>query len=419
MKSIEVQSLSIPCAFITGLSYAKTARTVADWRGAHRFQTFEAPEIALRLLITPMACSTIGESFAVWNEVLAPHLADVKAPPTTVYLAGKPLYASALFAVTAITRTDVRDGRGDLVSFEVDLTLSAVSVSKEASRVDALSFETGDLFPAVSISANGRTLPLGEGAVITGLTVTERGCEVSCSFDDGSKIVSRAVLTDLQKGNTPTVNIDDSVYYVFYSDLVDDVLSIRASVFPVDWNRGRSWTKGLDAPISLSDVFSGWADYTGARINFVQCRESLTGLITRLQDDLGFLIDYAGKTFRPIPRELNPTVDLDVFVSEDSLTEPISGLTWCDGVNSFFAGSTDGAIIYHKASIRVDGDPSGELLRFYRLVQNTIKVEMPIDPRIKQWSVVNIVKSGVKVPAMVAGYEKNYFSNMMQLELLS
>lgn len=418
LQKVNIQNLAIPCAFVTGLSYAKSARTVADWRNNHRFQTLEAPEIALRVLITRATCMSINESFDAWSEVLSPSLASVKEAPTTFYLAGRPLYASALFAITSMTRTDTRDGLGELVAIEADFTLSGVSVSKEASRVQALSFDTDDLFPPVTISANGRNLPLGEGVVITALTVTERGCNLSCSFDDGSKVVSRDTLTDLQTAAAPTVTIGDDTFYIFYTDLVDDVLTLSASVFPVEWNRPTAWTKGINAPVTLSDIFPGWSDYTGTTINFVQCRESLIDLMRRLQNDLGFLIDYTGKAFRAIPSELAPTVDMDAFITEDSLTEPISGLTWCDGINSFFAGDRTGALLYHKASIRVDGNPAASLLRYSRLNQNTLAIEIPINPRIRQWSVLTVVKNGARIPAMVSSFTKDFFANTMRINLL-
>jgi hypothetical protein len=418
MQYFSIQNLDIPCVFITGLSYAKTAETAQTSRGYNRFQRLGAAEISLRVNVTRPACEVAGESFEQWSARLTDGVASVPTAPTNAYLAGNPLYADLLFAITAITRTNVYDELGDLVSFECDLTISGVSLAKEASRTKALIFTADDVIqlPDVTVRANGKTLDIDDKTVLSAFTMTERGCDVSISFLDGSKVLSRSALTDIMNDSDSLISVADyGDFHIILADLIDETLHLQCSIFPVEWNRYETWTK---SNVRLSDIFDGWNDDTGYILDYIQCRGTRISLLDRLVDSLGLMVDYSNKTFHTTPSALASNTDYQAYVDEDSQTEQITGLVWCDGIHQHNAGNTDGAVMQiDSACVVSDSTVADKCLQYARFMQNTVKISVPYDSRIHQFSVINVVKNATQFPAMVTHFDVDFMTNEMMLEL--
>lgn len=417
MKYFTIQTINFPCTFITALSYAKQAETVQNARGFNRFQRMSNAEISLRINITRAICMASEQSFSKWDDLLSDEIVAKGTDPTHAYLAGNPLYAELLFAVTSMTRTNVYDELGELVSFECDLTMTGVSLAKDASRTMALIFSETEQaeFPEITITANTNTLSLDDKTVLTDLILTEKGGALSIAFQDGSKLVSRDVLSDLIGDPDATVTIENyGTFHVIEADLVDDDLSMRFSVFPIEWNQVETFSK---INTTLPDIFNGWADDTNSTLAYIHSRETKISLLKEIENSLGLLVDYSNKAFHAVPDKLSSTTDFQTYIDEDTQTETITKLIWCDHVHQHTIGNDDGACIKVDSCCVMNQKSVAErCLKYAQFMQNAIKLTLPYDKRIRLFSVINIIKNATQIPSMVTHYEIDFMANEMTIE---
>lgn len=417
MEYFSIQQLNIPCTFITGLSYAKQAETVQNARGFNRFQRMAAAEISLRIKVSRAVCLASNESFDRWNDAISEELVTKGSDPTNAYLAGNPLYSELLFAITSMNRSNVHDELGELVSFECDLTLSGVSQAKDSSRIKALIFpgEVSAEIPELTISANGNDVKLDDKIILTSMILTEKSCTLSIAFQDGSKIVSRDLLSDLIGDPDAFVSIEGyGEFHVIQADLTDDDLAIECSIFPVEWNQVETWSKIY---ATIPRIFPDWNDDTNTPITYIHSRESKISLFKKIENSLGLLADYPNKTFRDIPKKLSSNIDVLAYVDEDTQTEKITKLIWSDHVHQYTPGTDNGACVkVDSCCVINDSSVADRCLRYSQFMQNVIKITIPYDKRIRLFSVINIIKSAKMIPAMVAHYEIDFMSNEMSVE---
>lgn len=417
MEYFTIQTINFPCTFITALSYSKQAETVQNARGFNRFQRMANAEISLRINVTRAVCMASDESFSKWDDLLSEDIVAKGTEPTHAYLAGNPLYAELLFAITSMTRTNVYDELGELVSFECDLTMTGVSLAKDASRTKALIFSETEQaeFPEITITANGNTLSLDDKTVLTNLVLNEKGGDLSIAFQDGSKLVSRDVLSGLIGDPDAAVQVNGyGKFHVIEADLVDDDLSIRFSVFPVEWNQVETFSK---TNATLPDIFSGWADDTNITIAYIHSRETKISLLKEIANSLGLLVDYSTKAFHAVPYKLSSTTDFQTYIDEDTQTETITKLIWCDHVHQYTVGRDDGACIEVDSCCVINQKIVAErCLKYAQFMQNAIKLTLPYDKRVRLFSVINIIKNVTRIPAMVTHYEIDFMANEMRIE---
>lgn len=417
MEYFTIQTINFPCTFITALSYSKQAETVQNARGFNRFQRMSNAEISLRVNITKPVCMASEESFSKWDGLLSNDIVAKGIEPTHAYLAGNPLYADLLFAITSMTRTNVYDEIGELVSFECDLTMTGVSLAKDASRTKALTFSETEQaeFPEITITANGNTLSLDDKTVLTDLILTEKGGNLSIAFQDGSKLVSRDVLADLIGDPDAAVQVNGyGTFHVIEADLVDDDLSMQFSVFPIAWNQVKTFSK-INA--TLPDLFSGWADDTNSTLAYIHSRETKISLLKKIENSLGLLVDYSNKKFHAVPDKLSSTTDFQTYIDEDTQTEVITKLIWCDHVHQYTIGSDEGACIKVDSCCVINQKSGAErCLKYAQFMQNAIKLTLPYDKRVRLFSVINIIKNATRIPAMVTHYEIDFMANEMNIE---
>lgn len=417
MKYFSIQHLNIPCTFITGLSYAKQAETVQNARGFNRFQRMGTAEISVRVNVSRAICIASSESFSRWDGLLSNDLVTRGSEPTNAYLAGNPLYSELLFAITSMTRTNVYDEIGELVSFECDLTLSGVSPAKDSARTKALIFTEINQaeIPDLTITANNRTVVLDDKTVLTSFTLSEKDCDLSIAFQDGSKTVSRDALVDLMNDYGAILTINGyGEFHIIQADLVEDELSLKGSVFPVEWNQVETFSK---TNTRISDIFSGWADETNSTLAYIHSRETKISLLKKIENSLGLLVDYSNKTFHAVPDKLSSTTDFQTYIDEDTQTETITKLIWCDHVHQYTVGSNEGACIKVDSCCVINQKNVAErCLKYAQFMQNAIKLTLPYDKRVRLFSVINIIKNATRIPAMVTHYEINFMANEMTIE---
>lgn len=415
MNYISCQAFDIPCPFVTALSYAKAADAFTDYYSRVRFRSFATAEISLRFEVTVPRCQLIGEDFFTWVDRLEDwsDRLTVKTAPTPFRLSGMPLYSSLLFAMTSLNLS-YRHDRGEVVAVEADAVFSGVSPAKGASRDRALILDDDGLhIPKVSVTANDVTLESSEFASLVAFTLTERGCSLSMAFGDATKTLSRDVLDSIIGDPDSIITVDGyGDFHIISADLVDEELKLVGSVFPVSYNRSFSKTFRTE---SLN--FDGFTDMFGVKIGFLAWHGTELERLRALEASLGFLVDFPTKTLREVPESLSPTTDYNAYIDEDMVTERISGITWRDGVHRYTAGNVTSADYGVESVCRVDDNSIAmKYLRYARYMQNTITITAPYDPRIRQHSVISVVKNATYVPVMVEHYEIDFFANQMTVE---
>lgn len=415
MNYISCQAFDIPCPFVTALSYAKSADAFTDYYSRVRFRSFATAEISLRFEVTVPRCQLIGEDFFEWINRLEDwsDRLTVKTAPTPFRLSGMPLYSSLLFAMTSLNLS-YRHDRGEVVAVEADAVFSGVSPAKGASRDRALILDDDRLhIPKVSVTANEVTLESSEFASLVAFTLTERGCSLSMAFGDATKTLSRDVLDSIIGDPESIITVDGyGDFHIISADLVDEELRLVGSVFPVSYNR--SFSKTFRAE---SLAFDGFTDMFGAKIGFLAWHGTELERLRALEASLGFLVDFPTKTLREVPESLSPTTDYNAYIDEDIVTERISGIIWRDGVHRYTAGNAKSADYGVESVCRVDDNSiAAKYLRYAQYMQNTITITAPFDPRIRQHSVISVVKNATYVPVMVEHYEIDFFANQMTIE---
>lgn len=415
MNYVTCGAFQIPCVFLTALSYAKSANTALNSQNRAKFCNLSTAEISVRFEVSRPRCMAAGESFAEWCDRVEGWSSDlsVKPEPAIFLLSGFPLYSSLLFAMTSINLSYQQDS-AEIVSIEADVTFAGVSAAKDAVRTRVLVRDEMKVqLPAVTVSANGKTVKISEICSLSALTMTERGCSLTLAFGDAQNILSRDALTSLISDHNATVTIDGyGDFYVISADQVDEEISINASVLPVEFNRvfSRTYTN--------SDLaISGFSNATGLKIGYMAWHGSEAERLKRLQESMGFLVDYPTKTLRPVPDSLKPTTDVLVHVDSDLVSEGITKVVWQDGYSTYTAGDDSGAVFGVNSVCRVDSNKvANSCLSYVRYMQNYIILDMPYDGRIRQHSVINVVKNATSVPCMVEKYDIDFFTNWMTLE---
>jgi hypothetical protein len=233
------------------------------------------------------------------------------------------------------------------------------------------------------------------------------------AFGDATKTLSRDVLDSIIGDPDSIITVDGyGDFHIISADLVDEELRLVGSAFPVSYNRAFSKTFRAE---SLN--FDGFTDLFGVKIGFLAWHGTELERLRALEASLGFLIDFPTRTLRAVPDSLSPTTDYNAYIDEDMVTERISGITWRDGVHRYTAGNTKSADYGVESVCRVDDNSiATKYLRYARYMQNTITITAPYDPRIRQHSVISVVKNATYVPVMVEHYEIDFFANQMTIE---
>lgn len=412
---VSCQNYAIPCAFVSALSYTKTARTAQDNRGFNRSLGYEPGEISVRVRFDRALCEAVGEDYNAWLNTARELEPRKQSTPTPFYLNGNPLYASLLFALTSVNRTDSTDVIGDVFAVELDLVFSGVACAKEMSRDRALVFgdDASIAIPTVMIECNGKTIAIESAQVITQFKRTERGGVITVCIGTDENIIPRDWMTPIME-KRGFVIIDGFRYFIFMANLVDEALTLYYSVFDASWTGYKTKTY---RSATVGDVFPSLDDITDVQIDWFVFNGDKIETLERVAESLGFLVDFPLMACVPVPDKLTTNNSFVFYVSEDLQTQPIGRVVWRDGRHEYSAG--DGENVYYVDAVCCVNDSrvAQRCLKRCRYMQNRITITAPIEPTIKQHSVFNIIKGDQAIPVMVEAFEFDYMTNQMTLDL--
>lgn len=420
MQYLTVQNIDIPVVYVSGLSYSKQARLASNSRGFSRFRGFEPAEISLRIHISkPLADVCERDYMADIRSILS--IEPVKdSDPTQFIYAQHILYPSLMFRITSMTWTAQADINGNIYDFEADLSLSGVECVKGEVNRRALRFTAEEQIelPDIEITCKGASYQIGNDSAVASFVLRPESAEIEVILGTDLTIIKDTPwLNDLVE-NEATLEISGyGAFYIVESNLVDGFLSLRGSKWPKQHEKTETY-QDTDLSTILKSLAPQAGVHVSGQISHYLRRGGALSSIMDIQASAGFIVDFGANTpqFRPVPDYITPAVDFDLYVDEDIATEMITGLVWADGEHEVIAGS--------NPSIKVDSvfsstsaKHAANCLAFAQYMQNSIRVEIPIDERIRHHSAMNIIKNDKKIACMVEDYVIDFALGVMTLDL--
>lgn len=433
MQYLSWASVQIPLAFVTGLSFRKTAKTVEHAGGYISARGFEASEISAQVEVSRATCMAMGLNFNEWFGVLDGLSVETNGEAGAVTLGGYPLYPELKFALTNKNTTRVTDlVSAAPISIACDIVLSGVECVKEVVRQRTLEFDAdGRVLPKISLTVNGKTLVVQDSTSVSKLSVTPSACEIEvCLGADRSNINREAFLNDLLDEKTATVTLGlplgDVTYHIIWADLTHGILQISGSIFTEAANQ--VLTETFD-DCDLSDILQYLCDALGLKadiqahghIDHYQLNDTPMAALEALQQSAGFVVSsHLGEvTFAFLPPSVTSQKTLEgLTIEEDGMDELTSGILWRDGEHEVTAGDTAGELLKVDAVfLSSDAKWAEQCLRFAQYKANALVVSGDMDNEIRHHSQVSIPKDTGDVTGLVDYYILDFVSNVMRLEV--
>lgn len=433
MQYLSWASVQIPLAFVTGLSFRKTAKTVEHTGGYISARGFEASEISAQVEVSRATCMAMGLNFNEWFGVLDGLSVETNGEAGAVTLGGYPLYPELKFALTNKNTTRVTDLASSApISIACDIVLSGVECVKEVNRQRTLEFDAdGHVLPKISLTVNGQTLVVQDSTTVSKMNVTPNACELEiCLGADRSNINREAFLNDLLDEKTATVTLGlplgDVTYHIIWADLTHGILQISGSIFTEAANQ--VLTETFD-DCDLSDVIKHLCDALGLKadiqahghIDHYQLNDTPMAALEALQQSAGFVVSsHLGEvTFAFLPPSVTSQKTLEgLTIEEDGMDELTSGILWRDGEHEVTAGDTAGELLKVDAVfLSSETKWAEQCLRFAQYKANALVVLGDMDNEIRHHSQVSIPKDTGDVTGLVDYYILDFVSNVMRLEV--
>lgn len=425
MQFLSFQGYQIPLHYVTGFSYTKTARTALNSAGFARFLGFEPAEISIRLVVNnAFAMITERDLSADLISMLSIN-PSVDSEPTQVTLGGFLIYPALLFRVTSVNRTIASDRNGFPVEAEVDLVLSGVECAKQASTNRFFDFTSEDVIQitGVSITCDGKTYTIKDDSTLSTFRLTPYSCEIEANLGADSAVVDDNSWLIAPASSNAIITIDGyGDFYAVSLNLIDGVLSIIGSVWPKETVQPVTKTyRQTTISAILRDIFP-FCETSGLNgaVDYCLIRSRPLNALNGLRESAGFLTSAVGGkiTFASVPETLTPNIDFDLYLDEDVVTEPISGIVWRDNYHEMVVGKIDRSAAYIVDSVFAanDVEHARNCLKYAQYMQNKIIITIPYDKRIRHHSVFYVIKDVVAFPVMVENYVVDFLSNQMKIE---
>lgn len=433
MQYFSWASMQIPLAFVTGLSYKKTAKTAEHAGGYISSKGMEAAEIALQVEITRSACAALGVDFSHWHGILdgLEVSTDGEAGPATV--GGYPIYPELKFALVNKNSTLVTDlSTNSPISIACDLTLGGVECVKEVVRQRSLEFDPDGLkMPKIWLSVNGKTMAVQESVTIAKMDVMPNSCEIELFLGSDTTDVNRsAFLSALISEKSAMIRLGlplgDTTYHIIWADLAGGHLYISGSIYTDAANQATTHTfENCD----ISDVLKFICSKMGmeadilvsGHVDYYRLDGTPMDALSSLRDSAGFIISaHLGKTtFAFLPDSITPQRVMEgLTVDEDGSDEATASVIWRDGEHEYIYGDGQGEIKkVDSVFTSTDKKWAMECLKMTRFKSSALVLSGDLDSEIRHHSQVRIPKDMGVVDGLVSYYIFSYVSNEMRIEV--
>ena len=426
MLNLTCGSFSIPLFCVQSISWTKRAKTVTHTGGYVSSRGFEASEISVKIHAEYALLKQLGFDADSIFDTLTNIVTDRKSDSGVFYIGGFPIYPELEFTPTNINKTYTTDSC-TIKIIELDMVFSGVKAVKEVFRQRALEIDTPIFIPELTLTVDGKSLNIRDSFQLNEFITQPDSLLFTVSIGSDMDLRDReGFLNNLLKGTVEaTLPQGDLVYYIIDANLVDESLSVTASIYPPQAMKTLTRTYqdttikavlvdlAKEAGIELECLVEGKIDYYRAFSNPVQC-------IKEIQAGAGFIISYReGKlTCVDVPEYIEASEKVDYNeMEQDSNSEKISGVYWFDGVNQFTAGELSSTSRKVYSPFRSSQDYSNRCLNFLRYLQNMIIVDTDLMQNVDSHSLLLVQSNNKLISTMCEFYENDWVLNTSRLEL--
>ena len=421
---LEFGDIKIPCGMVTAFSYTLKARLGERYDGKVFTCGFEAPEVSMRVFISPANCALFGLSFQ--NAVSGFLGMDIsrKTTPKTIKIGDFVPCRGFLFAPTSINFSTNSEAQ----EFEFDLVLSPVknALSSETNRASA---GKNQLLPRVELVYNEKSLALCDEISFTELTETTDGCFLSVLIGDDSRLAAFETWAGKMSDGGGLITIETSEkrkYYCTTADLLDGVFSLSGSIYPpaafVPVTKTYINTDICDILRDIAGMFGFRANVqVSGLVQYFLLDGTPIEAIANLQNSAGFLVSAtAGEiAFVPIPDgDSFNFVTLTAIPLDDEKAERFGGCRWTDGTHEYIYKDGEGPLLICKSCFCANIDKfAKQRARLENYRNRMFKADLPIDLRVVAHSPVSVQTRSELRSGLVEYFLKDYIGNAMELHI--
>lgn len=427
--NLQCANFTIPLVCVQSISWTKRAKTVSHQGGYVSSRGFEACEISVKVRVEYTILKQLGlDADSIYNSIKG-LVTDRSSESGVFYMAGYPIYPEMEFTPTNINKTYITD-TAKVAILEADMVFSGVSAVKEVSRERALELSPFTQIPELTLTVDNKDLIIQDSCSLNEFVSQPDSLSFTVSIGSDMDLVSRDGFLDaLLKGGTVTADLPQGItkYYVIDANLVEEQLSITASLYP---SQALKVITRTYQDTDLSSILEDLAKEAGieidcktkGHIDYYKAHGNPVRLIKELQSSAGFLMSYRQGilTCVDVPESISTTHDLPEYLEmeQDSSNEPIHGLYWYDGVNQFTAGELDATAETIYSVFRSNNKSFADRCLKYRKYLNCqIVVNGELQPNIVHHSALNVHSNDKIIPSMVEWYEQNWIDNTANYEL--
>lgn len=430
--SVLGDTLRIPLAVLTSLSYSKKGNIIETSRNTYACRGFACREIATGFSITSSVVSLFNEvNTRQWSSLqdLVAYIVQIDPSssnePYHVYAGGHCICPELLFTLTSSTQTFQSDLNGTLQRCDVTWTLSGCRLSKDSSERAVTSYDDSVQLPRVEIYCRGRHMECRDDISICDLRLTPTTLRISLLLSDSFRDKSsNAWVYDVATEDGYFDVNGYGRYYVKNASTTEDSVSYECSVFTR--RDDQSITKTiLDKPLRAvlnelsKDVVVRDLGIAGIVVDHYTINGNSEDTLRELADSLGFLVGFDRNHVYlvEVPTGIPTGSPLEYYIDDDVVSSPTMALSYRDAIHEYYTRIGDGASAVIDSPVCTSTDRSGELLRLTRMRERSILLTVPFNPSIRHLSACRLVYNGTTIPALVMDYDADLMSNTMQLTL--
>ena len=431
MKFIEFDIYKIPLTHVTGLSYSLQANTKQVRNNTLKCVGISCPGIALAFRVDRLLAEYLGHPYDDIIEHFL-ELSPQREKTFPVRLDGLAINGSTTFSIESCTTTIQADATGVIDELQVSINLVPTAVVKSEFNNSPVSYEAAQI-PVPKIVCDGKEFSFGEGVSITEYKRSPTTLDLSVKLGwSGAELNSTAWILKPTHGGY--IEIEDTKYYIIESSFDGDFITYKGSIFTPESEEVINRTfigltlkdvlRGLKIPCSVGgssrSITSKGPSIGNIDVSYFRASGSSLEILERLSRAFGFLTGFRGNQavlFDP-PKTLEPTFELNYFIEMDEVNTPVTGIVWRDNEHEYKRSTGEkGSEIVVNSPVRSTTDRCDELIDAHNLKGSGIDLYIPLDVRIRHWSIVGLNYNGGTLPCVVMDYVADYLSNQMQLKL--
>lgn len=414
MNYFQCGKVQIPLVLCSGMSWARTARTVKRRGGYETAIGFEAVEVSVRVIFSYSVAKECGLDPVEIYRQLSTLVTECTDEPDRLVVGGFEPIPSLEFALTSCNKTQIHDSAFD-PSMELDLIFAGVRCKKEVARKKSLSEEKSGDVPPVSITKGSITIELGETYTLT--TCIERENSVSIAFlvGDDLTVIERDFI-HLSEGEYK-ISYNGKEYHIISCQIESNLVQVEGSFWPVAAQKPFVHTY---RDTTLREIITDIASRGGVtvdcrvdgRVDYYLNSDPPMDAIAALVESCGALSYWRGGKLiiSDVPPVMQSTTELVADITPVTTeVEPLTHCVWTDGVTTDSAGDSTGAGVIITSRYRGESKAK-ECLKRAKFTQNTLQCEAPSREGVEAGSAFLLWLGKGYITALIQSYELDWLT---------